>query len=101
MTKISLFCSADVCCLVAAQKISLFCTADVCCVVRAHVLLLYEGSHPGGVLLQAHLGDDVDVQLHEGTRVTGYAPNSEDVIGKEKRQEKSTLSCTRLRRCHW
>lgn len=32
--------------------------------------------------LQAYLGDRADVQLHEGTRVTGYAPNSEDAISK-------------------
>ncbi|DBB14816.1 TPA: hypothetical protein ACH3X3_004423 [Trebouxia sp. C0006] len=30
--------------------------------------------------IKAYLGDGVDVQLHEGTRVTGYAPNSEDAI---------------------
>lgn len=30
--------------------------------------------------VQAYLGKDVDVQLHEGTHVTGYAPNSEDAI---------------------
>ena len=30
--------------------------------------------------LQAYLGKEVEVQLHEGTRVTGYAPNSEDAI---------------------
>ncbi len=34
------------------------------------------------VAVQAYLGDGVDVQLHEGTRVTGYAPNSEDAISK-------------------
>ena len=34
------------------------------------------------VFLQAYLGDRADVQLHEGTRVTGYAPNSEDAISK-------------------
>ena len=30
--------------------------------------------------LQAYLGEAVDVQLHEGTHVTGNAPNSEDSI---------------------
>lgn len=30
--------------------------------------------------IKAYLGDGADVQLHEGTRVTGYAPNSEDAI---------------------
>lgn len=36
------------------------------------------------VAVQAYLADGVDVQLHEGTRVTGYAPNSEDAISKLK-----------------
>ena len=37
---------------------------------------------PTEAAVQAYLGDGVDVQLHEGTRVTGYAPNSEDAISK-------------------
>ena len=30
--------------------------------------------------MQDYLGDKVQVELHEGTRVSGYAPNSEDAI---------------------
>ena len=32
--------------------------------------------------VQAYLGDQAEVNLHLGTRVTGYAPNSEDAISK-------------------
>ena len=30
--------------------------------------------------LQGHLGEEVEVQLHEGTHVTGHALTSEDAI---------------------
>ena len=45
-------------------------------------LLAYFGKGRCPLCLQAYLGDKADVSLHLGTRITGYAPNSEEAISK-------------------
>ena len=58
------------------------------------VMVVMDGARLACSDMQAYLGDKAEVSLHLGTRVTGYAPISEDAISKLVLAMQATVLCS-------